>query len=57
MEKKYTVLIEYSKGYAREFKTNKKPKRVNPGVLKVDNYYLNMINVERYLVNGFVVLE
>ncbi|MFB5086245.1 hypothetical protein PGC35_03320 [Psychrobacillus sp. PGGUH221] len=56
MDKKYTVLVEYIEGYAREFKTNKKPKRVNPGVLKVDDYY-TLINVERYLVNGNVVLE
>lgn len=57
MEMKYTVLVEYMEGHAREFKTNKMPKKVNPGVLKIDKYFQNMFIVKRYLVNGNEVLD
>ncbi|WP_313891090.1 hypothetical protein [Psychrobacillus sp.] len=48
MEKKYSVIIEFHKGPARMIPSNSEAKKVNEGILKIDNKFYNLINVKSF---------
>lgn len=47
---KYIVIIKYIDGEVKRLNSNVMPERINQGVLKVEDVFINLLNVERYLV-------
>lgn len=43
--KKYTVIVEYNYGKVRTYETDQRPKMVNDAVVKINEEYLNLVNV------------
>ncbi|WP_192797502.1 hypothetical protein [Psychrobacillus glaciei] len=54
---KFVAKLEFIDGKIKEIKTDIRPKKINYGVLKVGKQLFNLVNVERYFVNGKLNFE